>query len=167
MCVDISYEETYYECRICNTNLCSTCQGSHINSHTVNLVRFVTIAWAATKSIEPQSSCHICSRQVKCRIECTDCLSSICSSCYSDNPEAKELWNKEHRTKNPTHKSYREISQPFMFKYPLPKDLSCPCFEDHEVLGHCSRCSKGTIISLSRSEFSSFPTGAKRMYQSR
>ncbi len=86
---DICYEETYYECRICNTNLCSTCQGSHVNNHIIHLVRFVTIAWAATKSIEPQSSCLICSRQVKCRIECDECLTSICNSCYCDNQKQR------------------------------------------------------------------------------
>lgn len=140
---DICYEETYYECQICNTNLCSTCQGSHVNSHIIHLIRFVTIAWAATKSIEPLSSCLICSRQVKCRIECTECLTSICNSCYCDNREARELWHKQHKAEYPYHKSFREVSQPFMFKKPLSKDRFCPCFDKHEIIGHCSRCSKG------------------------
>ena len=141
--LDISFEETYYECRMCNTNLCTACQSSHMNGHLIHLIRFVTIAWTATSSIEPQSSCSICSRQVKCRIECTDCFTSICTSCYCDNLEAKSLWHQQHSEEHPRHKSFREISQPFMFKKPLPEDKFCPCFSSHDVVGHCSRCAKG------------------------
>ncbi len=140
---DINYEETYYECRVCVTTLCSTCQGSHTGGHLTDLIRFVAIAWSATLSIEPQSSCVICSKQVKCRIECTECLSSVCNSCYCDKPQAKELWYKQHTAEYPRHKSFRDIALPFMFKKPLPKDMSCPCFDKSEVLGHCSRCCKG------------------------
>ena len=135
----IKYLEDYYFCRECSAFYCATCQLGHLFDHGSKLLRFVDVSWSLKmQGIRIQSDCSRCTRVAKCRLECLDCLSSICHSCIQQHDQGLT----EHGSKFPSHKSFRFILPPYWLQEPVT-DSHCPCFNVHGIVSHCDRCHKG------------------------
>ena len=90
------------------------------------------------QGIEPTNSCTQCTRLVKARSECIDCLVAICNQCKS-NDAIREKFLKDHKEGNPRHRSFRDINPPYTMIKP-PSSWKCGCLSIHGLAGHCSRC---------------------------
>ena len=142
--VDTSFYVEYFYCSGCHLNLCVNCHSSHAKTHAQNLSLFTTMPWSVkSKDFEDNGSCAKCSRDAKCRVECTACLWSICLRCFNVS-HLRDQWFENHRDDHSSkdHKRYRRIVPPYFSLNPVTSDI-CKCLSGSGVWGHCQRCHEG------------------------
>ena len=144
---DIPYHMTYFYCDRCCLNVCANCHSSHASTHAQNLSRFTTVPWSGkSKDISRNGNCSECAQEVKCRVECTICLRSICVGCFKVL-NLSQRWLEHHRQdlSSRDHKEYRRVTTPH-FSIKSINTISserCQCLSGSEVWEHCQRCQKG------------------------
>ena len=147
----IKYLEVYFFCRECSAVFCASCQIGHSYVHVNSIFRFIDVSWSPKmKDIRVQGECSRCSRVVKCRLECLNCLSSVCQQCLGPG---RDEWLAQHRESSESHKSFRRLLPPYWIREPVTNQ-HCPCFDIHGVINHCDRCLKGVMPLFSANSLS-------------
>lgn len=139
--VDISFYMTYFYCAGCHLGLCVNCHNSHAYIHAKYLSRFTTMPWnAKSKDFNENRDCSECSRNVRCRVECTACHWSDCLKC--------DRWFEHHRQdlSSKDHKQYLKIVPPYSSLNSVNSER-CRCLSGFGIWSHCPRCNEGDGFS--------------------
>ncbi len=127
-------------------DFCASCQSSHaMTAHVSSIVRITSYSWPPPPDVaNAVASCSQCSLEIKCRIECSDCLQCICLACdeYTDR---RQPWFR-HRDKHQRVKGFISLAPPSKNVIP-PANHECECLTVSGCISHCGRCSKGTLLS--------------------
>lgn len=136
------FGEASYHCIDCGINFCASCQGSHATTtHASSIVRITTYSWPPQPDLaKGVASCSQCSLEIKCRIECSDCLQCICLACH-DMPERRQAWYR-HRNQHQRIRGFIYLSPPSQNIVP-PENHECECLTVRGCMAHCERCFRG------------------------
>lgn len=135
------FGETTYHCIECGIQFCASCQSSHaMTPHARSIVRIINYSWPPQPDVaNAVASCSQCSREIKCRVECSDCLQCICLACH-EIPERRQPWYR-HREQHERIKGFIWLSPPLKNVVP-PENYECECLTVTGCISHCERCSK-------------------------
>ena len=138
------FGEPFYYCIECNIDLCPSCQGAHaVTEHASSLVRITIHFWPPRPDVaKAAASCSECSLETKCRLECSDCLQCICSTCFGV-PLRRLTWL-GHRDQHQRPKGFINIVPPSQNVVP-PASRECECLTVTGCIGHCGRCYQGML----------------------
>lgn len=113
--------------------------------HARSIVRIINYSWPPQPDVaNAVASCSQCSREIKCRVECSDCLQCICLACH-EIPERRQPWYR-HREQHERIKGFIWLSPPLKNVVP-PENYECECLTVTGCISHCERCSKGMLPS--------------------
>ena len=135
-------------CIDCSIDLCASCQSSHaMTAHASSIVRMTCYSWPPQSDVASAvASCSQCSLEVKCRLECSDCLQCICLAC-SAIPQRRQPWFR-HRDQHQRIRGFICLLPPSQ-NVALPVDRECECMTVTGCLSHCERCSNGMLSFVS------------------
>ena len=106
----------------------------------------MAIAWDTNmKETKTVNSCSRCSLEVQSRVECVDCLHTLCATCWIQEKE-RAAWYEDHSKDHPMHKSYRFVLPKFTRIIP-PDTWDCECATTYGCVIHCVRCFNGESFS--------------------
>ena len=140
------FGETVYHCIDCGIEFCASCQSSHARTaHAISIVRITSYSWPPQPDVaQAVASCSQCSLEVKCRIECSDCLQCICVACYGI-PQRRQPWYR-HRDQHQRIKGFVYLRPP-SHNAVSPANRECECLTVTGCISHCDRCLKGMLPS--------------------
>lgn len=142
------FGETAYHCIECDVDFCAPCQSSHaMTAHASAIVRTTSYSWPPPPDVaNAVASCSQCSLEIKCRIECSDCLQCICLACHGMAPR-RQSWFR-HRDQHQRIKGFIHLLPPSQNVVP-PANHDCECLTVTGCISHCERCSTGKLPSHS------------------
>lgn len=140
------FGETAYHCIECSVDFCAPCQSSHaMTAHASAIVRITSYSWPPPPEVaNAVASCSQCSLEIKCRIECSDCLQCICLACHGMAPR-RQSWFR-HRDQHQRIKGFIHLLPPSQNVVP-PANHDCECLTMTGCISHCERCSTGKLPS--------------------
>ena len=126
-------------------DFCASCQRYHATTeHASSIIRIIPYSFPPPPDVaEAVASCSQCSLEIKCRIECSDCLQCICQACHSVSPRRQEWYR--HRDKHPRVKGFVRLVPPSQDVVP-PENHDCECLTVTGCISHCQRCCRGMLL---------------------
>ena len=116
-----------------------------MTAHASSIIRITPYSWPPPPDVaNAVASCSQCSLEIKCRIECSDCLECICLVCLGF-PERRQSWF-QHRDQHQRARGFVHLLPPSQNVVP-PESRECQCLTSAGCVSHCDRCSKGMLCS--------------------
>ena len=122
-------------------DFCASCQSSHAwawTAHANSILRTTCHSWPPAPDVaDTVASCSQCSLEIKCRLECSDCLQCICLACVGVD-QRRQSWYR-HRDQHQSVKGFIFLLPPFNHVLP-PTNHECECLTLTGCIFHCERC---------------------------